>query len=110
MRIARVKAGDAIGFGIIEDDEVRLLDGPPVGDLRLTDQRVPLDKVSLLAPVLPSKIVAVGKNYAEHAAEFGTEVPEQPLLFLKPSTAVIGPGDAIRKPVSYTHLTLPTKA
>ena len=50
----------------------------------------------LLAPVLPSKLVCVGKNYAAHAAEFGMEVPEEPLLFLKPSTAVIGPGDPIR--------------
>jgi 2-keto-4-pentenoate hydratase/2-oxohepta-3-ene-1,7-dioic acid hydratase in catechol pathway len=50
----------------------------------------------LLAPVLPSKLVCVGKNYAAHAAEFGMDVPEEPLLFLKPSTAVIGPGDAIR--------------
>ena len=56
---------------------------------------MPLDDVRLLAPVLPSKVVAVGKNYAAHAAEFGGEVPEEPLVFLKPSTSVSGPGDAI---------------
>ena len=56
---------------------------------------MPLDDVRLLAPVLPSKLVCVGKNYAAHAAEFGMDVPEEPLLFLKPSTAVIGPGDPI---------------
>jgi 2-keto-4-pentenoate hydratase/2-oxohepta-3-ene-1,7-dioic acid hydratase in catechol pathway len=50
----------------------------------------------LLAPVLPSKLVCVGKNYAAHAAEFGMTVPEEPLLFLKPSTAVIGPGERIQ--------------
>ena len=55
----------------------------------------PLDDVHLLAPVLPSKLVCVGKNYAAHAAEFGMTVPEEPLLFLKPSTAVIGPDDPI---------------
>ena len=60
-----------------------------------TGEQVPLNEVRLLAPVLPSKIVCVGKNYAAHAAEFGGEVPEEPLLFLKPSTAVIGPGDPI---------------
>ena len=61
-----------------------------------TGEEVSIDDVMLLAPVLPSKLVCVGKNYAAHAAEFGMEVPEEPLLFLKPSTAVIGPGDPIR--------------
>jgi len=61
-----------------------------------TGEEVALDDVLLLAPVLPSKLVCVGKNYAAHAAEFGMVVPEEPLLFLKPSTAVIGPGDPIR--------------
>jgi 2-keto-4-pentenoate hydratase/2-oxohepta-3-ene-1,7-dioic acid hydratase in catechol pathway len=61
-----------------------------------TGEEVPLDDVRLLAPVLPSKVVCVGKNYAAHAAEFGMEVPEEPLLFLKPSTAVIGPNEPIQ--------------
>ena len=52
----------------------------------------------LLSPILPSKVVCVGRNYAEHAAELGNEVPKEPLLFLKPSTSVIGPSDAIRLP------------
>jgi 2-keto-4-pentenoate hydratase/2-oxohepta-3-ene-1,7-dioic acid hydratase in catechol pathway len=54
--------------------------------------------VRLLSPILPSKVVCVGRNYADHAAELGNEVPKEPLLFLKPSTAVIGPNDAIRLP------------
>jgi 2-keto-4-pentenoate hydratase/2-oxohepta-3-ene-1,7-dioic acid hydratase in catechol pathway len=63
---------------------------------------VPLADVRVLAPVLPSKAVCVGKNYAAHAAEFGGEVPEEPLLFLKPSTAIIGPGDPIQLlPISH---------
>jgi 2-keto-4-pentenoate hydratase/2-oxohepta-3-ene-1,7-dioic acid hydratase in catechol pathway len=62
-------------------------------------ERLPLVDVRLLAPVIPrSKIVGVGRNYADHAAEFGQVVPEEPLLFLKPNTAVIGPGDAIVLP------------
>ena len=65
-----------------------------------TEERVPLDAtVKLLAPVIPrSKVVAVGKNYAEHAAEMGGEAPTTPLIFLKPNTSVIGPGDAIQLP------------
>ena len=65
-----------------------------------TGERVPLGKVgSLLAPVIPrSKVVAVGKNYREHAAEMGGDAPGEPLLFLKPNTAVIGLGDAIIVP------------
>jgi 2-keto-4-pentenoate hydratase/2-oxohepta-3-ene-1,7-dioic acid hydratase in catechol pathway len=59
---------------------------------------VPLASVQLVAPVTPSKIVAIAKNYREHAKEMNSEVPAEPLFFLKPSTAVIGPGDAIRCP------------
>ncbi len=61
-----------------------------------TGEEVELGDVLLLAPILPSKILCVGKNYAAHAAEFGAQVPEEPMLFLKPSTAVIGPEDPIR--------------
>ena len=104
MKIARVRAGDAIGFGVIEGEELALLSGPPVGEITVTDQRIRIDECTVLAPVLPSKIVAVGKNYAEHAAEFNSEVPTEPLLFLKPSTAVIGPGDPIMKPAGVERL------
>lgn len=98
MKIARVQHGDAISFAVLEGDEAAEIDGAPVGAIRFTGNRVPLSEVRLLAPVLPSKIVAVGRNYAEHAAELGNEVPAEPLLFLKPSTAVIGDGDPIRRP------------
>lgn len=104
MRIARVRHGTAVGFGVIEEDAVAELDGPPVGEIRFTGNRVPLAACKLLAPVLPSKVVCVGKNYAEHAAEMGGEVPAEPLLFLKPSTAVIGPEDPIRKPAICERL------
>ncbi|MCA1830902.1 MAG: fumarylacetoacetate hydrolase family protein [Actinomycetota bacterium] len=104
MKIARVSYGGGIAFGVIEDDTVRELDGPPVGDLRFTGKTAPLSECRLLAPVLPSKIVAIGRNYAAHAAEHGAEVPKEPLLFLKPNTAVIGPDDVIRKPVGLERL------
>ena len=76
--------------------------GPAPEDVRLTGTRYPLDDVRLLAPILPSKVVAVGRNYAEHARELGNEPPAEPLIFLKPSTSVIGPGDAIVRPASLS--------
>jgi 2-keto-4-pentenoate hydratase/2-oxohepta-3-ene-1,7-dioic acid hydratase in catechol pathway len=97
MRLLRSRVGDRIATGAVElgSNEVRLLRGTFFEDPLPTGEVVPLDDVHLLAPVLPSKLVCVGKNYAAHAAEFGMDVPEEPLLFLKPSTAVIGPGDPI---------------
>ena len=98
MRFLRFRHGERIATGAIEsgDDVVRVLRGTFFDDPVPTGEEVPVDDVRLLAPVLPSKIVCVGKNYAAHAAEFGLDVPEEPLLFLKPSTAVIGPHDPIR--------------
>jgi len=98
MRLLRFRHGERIATGAVQpgDDVVRVLAGTYFEDPLPTGEEVPLDDVYLLAPVLPSKLVCVGKNYAAHAAEFGSEVPEEPLLFLKPSTAVIGPEDPIR--------------
>jgi 2-keto-4-pentenoate hydratase/2-oxohepta-3-ene-1,7-dioic acid hydratase in catechol pathway len=98
MRLVRFRFGDRIGTGVVEDGRVRVLRGTFFEDPTPSGDEVPLDDVRLLAPVLPSKVVAVGRNYAEHAAEMGGEVPDQPLVFLKPSTAVIGPGDPIPYP------------
>jgi 2-keto-4-pentenoate hydratase/2-oxohepta-3-ene-1,7-dioic acid hydratase in catechol pathway len=98
MRLVRFRFGDRIATGAVDDgsDDVRILQGTFFEDPIPTGEVVPLDDVRLLAPVLPSKLVCVGKNYAAHAAEFGMDVPEEPLLFLKPSTAVMGPGDPIQ--------------
>ena len=98
MRLVRFRHGDRIATGAIEpgSDEIRVLRGTFFEDPLPTGETVALGDVLLLAPVLPSKLVCVGKNYAAHAAEFGMKVPEEPLLFLKPSTAVIGPGDPIQ--------------
>ena len=94
----RFRFGDRIATGASElgSDTIRVLRGTFFEDPVPTGEEVPFDDVRLLAPVLPSKLVCVGRNYAAHAAEFGMEVPEEPLLFLKPSTSVIGPGDPIR--------------
>ncbi len=98
MKIARVARGGAISFAVIEGDEVAELDGPPVGGLRFTGNRAPLADCRLLAPVLPSKVIAVGLNYPSTAEYIGLPIPKEPLLSLKPSTSVIGPDDPIRKP------------
>ena len=95
MRLVRFRHGDRIATGAIQTgtDTIQVLAGTFFEDPLPTGETVELDDVLLLAPILPSKVVCVGKNYAAHAAEFDSEVPEEPLLFLKPSTAVIGPGD-----------------
>jgi 2-keto-4-pentenoate hydratase/2-oxohepta-3-ene-1,7-dioic acid hydratase in catechol pathway len=97
MRLVRFRFGDRIATGAadFDSDVIRVLRGTFFEDPVPTGEEVPFDDVRLLAPVLPSKLVCVGKNYAAHAAEFGLEMPEEPLLFLKPSTAVIGPHDPI---------------
>jgi len=79
---------------------VAAVEGHPFGSLSFTGDRWALSDVRLLSPFLPSKVVALGKNYAAHAKEMGSEAPSTPLLFLKPSTSVIGQGDAIRLPPS----------
>jgi 2-keto-4-pentenoate hydratase/2-oxohepta-3-ene-1,7-dioic acid hydratase in catechol pathway len=96
-----------MSFGVVEGEPeagpqgltVAEIEGHPFGQIRFTGARWALSDVRLLSPILPSKVVCVGRNYAEHAAEHGSEVPKEPLLFLKPSTSVIGPRDAIRLPI-----------
>ena len=95
MRLVRFRFGDRIATGVVDGDAVRALAGTFFENPVPSGEEVPLDDVRLLAPVLPSKVVCLGKNYAAHAAEFGGEVPEEPLVFLKASTSVAGPGDPI---------------
>lgn len=97
VKIARFSHDQAIRYGIIDDGDLVVLDGDPLySGFEPTGERVPLADATLLAPVIPrSKVVAVGKNYRDHAAEMGGEAPAEPLLFLKPNTSVIGPGDSV---------------
>lgn len=87
-------------YGIIEEDSVRLLiDADAFGPRpRAHTDRIPLSEVKLLAPITPSKIVCVGRNYTEHAAELGNPMPTEPLLFLKAPSAIIASDDTIRLP------------
>lgn len=102
MRIARFSAEDGVAFGVVDGEPgaefVTRIAGHPFGEVQLTGEALPLADVRLVAPVLPSKIVAVGRNYADHAAELGNEVPAEPLIFLKPSTSIIGPHETIAYP------------
>jgi 2-keto-4-pentenoate hydratase/2-oxohepta-3-ene-1,7-dioic acid hydratase in catechol pathway len=98
MRIVRYRHDGEVGYGILEGDTVAAISPDPFADFEYTGRRLPTDEVTLLAPVAPSKVVAVGRNYAEHAAELGNEVPPAPILFLKPPTTVIGPGEHIVRP------------
>jgi 2-keto-4-pentenoate hydratase/2-oxohepta-3-ene-1,7-dioic acid hydratase in catechol pathway len=100
VRIARFSYGEGVAFGVVEDDLVIPIVGHPFAPVERTEVALRLSELRLLAPVLPSKVVAIGKNYASHAAEMGSEVPDKPLIFLKPSTAVIGHRDAIASPPS----------
>ena len=98
MRTCRYRAAGRERYGVVEGDAVRPLTGAPWSGGLPEGARVPLAEVELLAPVEPSKIVCVGRNYRAHAKELGNEVPATPLLFLKPPSSVIGPQDAIRCP------------
>ena len=111
MRIARFTTGEDPLYGVVtgeldeygqpsDDAVVVTLAGDPLyAGVKATQEEHKLSDVRLLAPVLPrSKVVGVGRNYAAHAAELGNDVPDEPLLFLKPNTSVIGPGDPIQYP------------
>ncbi len=102
MRIARYSLAGAVRYGVVEGSEILELPGHPFATagqaLETTGVVHDLDDVRLLAPVIPSKIIGIGKNYADHAAEMGGTPPEQPLMFLKPTTALIGPDDPIVLP------------
>jgi len=85
-------------YGWINNDQVGLLSNPPVGAYRRLEPSIPLSEVRLLAPVEPSKIIAVGRNYPEHAKEHDAEIPDMPLIFLKPTSSIINPEDPILLP------------
>ncbi|MBW9206421.1 fumarylacetoacetate hydrolase family protein [Mumia sp. zg.B53] len=109
MRIARFTTDEDPRFGVVGEADgvsvIAVITGDPLyAGIQLTGERIPLDDVRLLAPVLPrSKVVGIGRNYAAHAAELGNEVPDEPLVFFKPNTSVTGPGDPILYP-SFTEL------
>jgi 2-keto-4-pentenoate hydratase/2-oxohepta-3-ene-1,7-dioic acid hydratase in catechol pathway len=105
VRICRFSHEGDVSFGVVEgpgDDPadlvVHAMAGHPFAPMQPTGVQHPLSAVRLLAPVLPSKVVCIGKNYADHVAEMGGEAPAAPVTFLKPSTSVVGPGDPVVLP------------
>ncbi len=105
MRIARFTTDEDPQFGVVggpDGDEIvaTVVGDPLYAGVELTGEQFPLADVRLLAPVIPrSKVACIGRNYASHAAELGNDVPDEPLVFLKPNTSVIGPYD----PIVYPH-------
>ncbi len=91
MRLLRFAHEGRIGYGTYEDELIHPIWSPPFVGIVKTGEAFPLEEVTLLAPCEPTKIIALGLNYHDHAAEFGRQVPDEPLIFIKPSTAVIGP-------------------
>ncbi|HPU12222.1 MAG TPA: fumarylacetoacetate hydrolase family protein [Aeromicrobium sp.] len=110
MRVARFAGDDDPRFGVVGQDGDTPIIAPIKGDplyspLELTGEKLELASVRLLTPVIPrSKVIGVGKNFAGHAAEMGTEVPTEPLIFLKPNTSVIGPGEPIFYPAASNEV------
>jgi 2-keto-4-pentenoate hydratase/2-oxohepta-3-ene-1,7-dioic acid hydratase in catechol pathway len=98
MRIVRFRIGDKTRYGVLDGRQVVEYSGTPFSGFRRGRQRHPVRQVVLLAPVLPSKIVLIGPSYREHAAELGMSVPSDPLITLKPVSALIGPDDPIVYP------------
>lgn len=112
MRLGRIASPDGVAFVSIEGDSaaapdslmVREIAEHPFGTPTFTGRQWPLADVRLLAPILASKVVCMGKNYAAHAAEMGSEPPESPVIFLKPNTAIIGPALPIQLPASASEV------
>jgi 2-keto-4-pentenoate hydratase/2-oxohepta-3-ene-1,7-dioic acid hydratase in catechol pathway len=96
VKVARFSNGSEPRFGIVDGPELVVLKGHPlVAGYQTTGERIPLKELKLLAPTIPSKIVCIGKNFADHAAEIGEEITDEPLIFFKPSSSIVGHGDAI---------------
>jgi len=104
MRLGRIASPDGVAFVSIEGEgdsaTAKEIAEHPFGTPTFTGRSWPLADVRLLAPILASKVIAVGRNYAAHAAESGSEVPEEPVIFLKPNTSIVGPGAPIVIPAN----------
>lgn len=101
MRVVRIKGPDGIAYGQLVDGAVELLSAPPFDGWKPTGRRVDIGQAELLAPVAPSKVVGVGRNYLGHIQEMGYEVPSRPSVFLKPPTTVVGPFADVRLPPTW---------
>jgi 2-keto-4-pentenoate hydratase/2-oxohepta-3-ene-1,7-dioic acid hydratase in catechol pathway len=106
MKYCRFQSSDVPRFGLIENDQiVQTASDAAVPDFSRGQKITPMavSSVRLMSPVQPSKIICVGRNYSEHAKELGNEVPAEPLIFLKPPSSMIGPGETILRPKSLSQ-------
>ncbi len=104
MKIVRFAVAHKVQYGRLEGESVQAIEGKPFRKVKFTDHHYRLSEVKLLSPCTPSKIVALGLNYRSHAKEVSLPLPEAPLIFLKPSTSVIGPEDSIVYPSFSTRV------
>ena len=104
MKIYRFRYRNSIRWGILRGEKLFPVKGSIFENFQVEEKGIPIGSVFVLAPVVPSKIVAVGVNYKDHAQEMGRALPEEPLIFLKPSSAVVGPGEKIIYPDMSTRV------
>ena len=98
MKIYRFKHDNRILYGVLREENLYPIEGSVFGEFEIGEDGIPIGSVVLFPPVLPTKIIAVGVNYQDHGREMGRRLPEEPLIFLKPPSAVIGPNDIIIYP------------
>jgi len=98
VQIVRVALAGEVHHGVISEGKVDFYDGDPILGAKLTGKSAPLSAVKLMAPVAPGKLICIGMNYAAHAAEIAQDVPDEPLVFFKPISSIIGPEDSIQLP------------
>ena len=104
MKIVRFAVDSSVKYGVLKSKSIQAIEDKPYRYFKLSDHYYQLDEVKLLSPCTPSKIVALGLNYRSHAEEVKMRLPDAPLIFLKPSTAVIGPEDNIVYPASSARV------
>jgi 2-keto-4-pentenoate hydratase/2-oxohepta-3-ene-1,7-dioic acid hydratase in catechol pathway len=98
MKIVRFKSAKDQGYGVLDGSKIKCIEGRPYDSINYSGKEVDLAEAKLLAPSEPEKIIAVGLNYLSHAIEIKMEIPEVPLLFFKPVSSIIGPGEFIVRP------------
>ena len=104
MKFVRFLYQNHVLYGTIEGDNVRKIEGDIFGSYEILDEEVKLEDIKILIPVVPSKVVAVGLNYTDHAKELEMPIPDEPIIFIKPQTSVIGHMDEIIYPDSVNRL------
>jgi 2-keto-4-pentenoate hydratase/2-oxohepta-3-ene-1,7-dioic acid hydratase in catechol pathway len=98
MKIYRYRHNGKISYGVLKEDSLCPVEGSIFGKFNVKKEKIPISDAILLPPVIPSKIVAIGANYKNHIKEMGRQIPEEPLIFLKPPSSLVGPNDIIVYP------------